>query len=45
MKLFKKEKFPFSEYLSNSGFYIPAGIDLDKKKMNYICDCINKVII
>ena len=45
MKLFKNEKYPCSEYLSKNGFYIPAGIDLNKEQMNYICDCINKVIV
>ena len=41
MGLFKKEKHPVSEFLSNNGFYIPSGINLSYKKLNYIADSIN----
>ena len=43
MGFFKKEKHPVSEFLSNNGFYIPSGIDLSYKKLNYIADSINKL--
>jgi perosamine synthetase len=43
MGFFKKEKHPVSEFLSNNGFYIPSGIDLCYKKLNYIADTINKL--
>ncbi len=43
MGFFKKEKHPVSEFLSNNGFYIPSGIDLSYKKLNYIADTINKL--
>ena len=44
MKLFKKEKFPNSEYLSRNGFYIPSGLNLSKKKMEYVTNCLNKIV-
>jgi len=42
--LFKKQKFPISEYMYNSGFYIPAGLNLNKTTQSYIADRVNKVI-
>ena len=44
LKLFKNEKYPISEYLSNSGFYIPSSIDLTKNQLKYIVDTINFII-
>ncbi len=43
MGLFKKEKYPVSEYLSNNGFYIPSGLNLSYKKLNYIANSINQL--
>ncbi len=41
LNLFKNEKYPNAEYLSNNGFYIPTGIDLTKKQLSYIADTVN----
>tara|TARA_B100000795_G_C22758640_1_gene422624 strand:- start:297 stop:1424 length:1128 start_codon:yes stop_codon:yes gene_type:complete len=43
MGLFKKEKYPVSEFLSNNGFYIPSGINLSYAKLNYIANSINQL--
>jgi len=43
--LFKNEKHPVSEFLSNNGFYIPSGIDLSYKKLNYIASSINQLTL
>tara|TARA_B100000902_G_C27264499_1_gene892716 strand:- start:449 stop:1564 length:1116 start_codon:yes stop_codon:yes gene_type:complete len=44
MKVFKKEKFPISEFMSRNGFYIPSGINLKKKELKYITKIINKIL-
>ena len=41
LNLFKKEKYPNAEYLSNNGFYIPTGVDLTKNQLKYIADTVN----
>ena len=43
MHLFKNEKYPISEFLSNNGFYIPTGINLSYKKLNFIAYSINQL--
>ena len=42
--LFKNEKYKISEFMSKNGFYIPNGINLTKKEMNYIVNNLNKVL-
>ena len=42
--LFKNEKYPVSEFMSNNGFYIPSGLNLKKKTLKYIANTINKII-
>ena len=44
MNIFKKQKFPNSEYLSKNGFYIPSGLNLKKSEMQYVVNCVNKLI-
>jgi perosamine synthetase len=44
LNLFKNEKYPNAEYLSNNGFYIPTSIDLTKKQLSYIADTVNSII-
>ena len=44
MKLFKNQRFPIAEYLSNNGFYIPSGLGLKKSEMMIICKYINKIL-
>ena len=43
LNLFKKEKYPNAEYLSNNGFYIPTGIDLTRNQLKYIADTVNSL--
>jgi len=44
MKLFKKNKYPNSYYLSRYGFYIPSYPQLKDSEMNYIISIINKIL-
>ena len=39
-----KGYFPNSEYLSKYGFYLPSGIGLSHKKINFICRVLNQLI-
>ena len=41
---FKNESYPISEFLSSNGFYIPTGLDLSKKELNYIAKTIINLI-
>ena len=43
-KIFKKQKFPNSEYLSKYGLYLPSGLKLKKKEINYICKSLNEIL-
>ncbi len=43
--IFKKNnKFPNAEYLAKSGFYLPSGLALTNKEIDFICDKVNKII-
>ena len=42
--MFKREKYPFSEYMSNNGFYLPSGLDLNIKQLNYIVKTFNSIL-
>ena len=44
MGLFLKEKYPVSENLGRRGLYLPSGLNLDEKKIDFVCDKIKKVI-
>ena len=44
MRVFKKEKYPNSHYLSRYGFYIPSFIGIKKSEMDYVISIINKLI-
>ena len=44
MKIFKKNKYPNSYYLSRYGFYIPSFLGIKKSEMNYVISIINKFI-
>jgi perosamine synthetase len=44
MKIFKKEKFPNSEFMSENGFYIPSGINLKNNELRYITKTINRIL-
>ena len=43
-KIFKKQKFPNSEYLSMYGLYLPSGLKLKKKEIHYICKRLNEIL-
>ena len=41
---FKNEKYPCSEFLSSNGFYIPSGLNLTTKQLEYVANTINKLL-
>ena len=44
-KFFKKNmKFPVAEYLSKSGFYLPSGLGITNKEIDFVSDKVNKII-
>ena len=43
MKLFKKEEFPNTEYLSKYGLYLPSGLRLSKEKIQTICKILKSI--
>ena len=45
MKLFKKEEFPNTEYLSKYGLYLPSGLRLNKAKIEKICEILKSIFI
>tara|TARA_X000000950_G_C13805686_1_gene615474 strand:+ start:90 stop:1223 length:1134 start_codon:yes stop_codon:yes gene_type:complete len=44
MKLFSKDKMLISEYLSKNGFYVPSGLGITNKEINYVCKIINQIL-
>ena len=43
MKFFNNEKFPVTEELSRFGLYLPSGLKLNKKKINFICNVLKDI--
>jgi len=43
MGLFRRERYPVAEDISERGLYLPSGLSLDEKKIDYICDKIKKI--
>ncbi len=43
MKLFNNEKFPVTEELSKFGLYLPSGLKLNKKKIDFICNVLKDI--
>ena len=41
----RKMHLPNSEYISKNGFYIPSGLGLKKNEINYVINCIKKILI
>jgi len=37
------EKFPISEKWSETGLYLPSGVDLKEEDIKYICNCIKEI--
>ena len=44
LKLNNSKNFKNSEYLSKFGFYLPSGLTLENKEIDYICRIINKLL-
>ena len=44
MKLFKNSKVLNSEYLSTNGFYLPSGIGIKNKEIDYVSKCLLKIL-
>ena len=44
MKIFRKGSYPNSEFMSENGFYIPSGLNLNIKELKYITKTINKIL-
>ena len=44
MKLFNRVKAPNSEYLSKNGFYLPSGLGITNKQINYVIKNLLKII-
>lgn len=41
--LSKNKKFPISEYVEKTGLYLPSGLAITKKQIDYVCNCIKKI--
>ena len=44
LKIFKNEKYINAEYLSNSGFYLPSGLNLKLNELKYIVKNVKNII-
>jgi len=45
MKIFnKRDKYPVSEYLGARGFYLPSGLGIKNKEIDFVCEKVNKII-
>ena len=44
MKIFKKNNYPNSKYLSKYGFYIPSYLKIKKTDMNYVISVLNNLV-
>ena len=44
MKLFKKENYPNTEYISKYGLYLPSGLRLNKSKIEFICRTLKRIL-
>ena len=45
MKLFsKKAKFTNAEYLSRNGFYLPSGIGILNKEIDFVGNTLRKIL-
>jgi perosamine synthetase len=45
MGLFEGESYPVAERLGRRGLYIPAGLDLTVAQMEYVADCVKRLVI
>jgi len=44
MKLFTNEKYPVSEYLAKKGLYLPSGLGITNKQIDYVSKTTNKIL-
>ena len=45
MEIFKnKDAYPNSEFLSKNGLYLPSGLGLKNKEIDYICKTLIKIL-
>ena len=44
MNLFKKVKMPISELISAQGFYLPSGLGIKNKEIDYVCKNLIKIL-
>ena len=44
LKLFKNLKMPNSEYISNNGFYLPSGLGIKNKEIDYVVKTLLKTL-
>ena len=44
MKLFKNEKHPISEYLAKKGLYLPSGLGITNRQIDYVSKITNKIL-
>lgn len=44
LKIFKNKKFLNSHFISNNGFYLPSGLGIENKEIEYICEKL-KIIL
>ena len=44
MKLFTNEKYPISEYLAKKGLYLPSGLGITNKQIDYVSEMVNKIL-
>lgn len=43
MGLFKNERHPVSEKIAESGLYLPSGLNMDEKKVSFVCEKIKEI--
>jgi perosamine synthetase len=44
MNLFKNIKLPNAEFISKNGFYIPSGIGIKDKEINFVINNLKKIL-
>ena len=44
MKIFKKQDLSNSKYLSDNGFYLPSGLGITNKELNYVVKALFKIL-
>ena len=44
MGLFKKEKYPVAERIARNGFYLPSGLGLTDREINFVSDTLIDVV-